>query len=73
MKCRVCGSLMEARLTDLPFKTGESTIVIVKELPVIRCLQCNEYAISDPVMTRVEEILASVNRGAELEIVRYAA
>ena len=73
MKCRMCGSVMEQKCTDLPFKAGESTIVIVKDLPVIQCPQCSEYVISDPVMTEVEKILRSANNGVELEIVRYAA
>ena len=73
MKCRVCGGVMESKRTDLPFKTGESTIVIVKDLPVIQCPQCAEYLISDAVLTQVEKMLACANKGAELEIVRYAA
>jgi YgiT-type zinc finger domain-containing protein len=64
---------MKTKSTDLPFKVGESAIVIIKDLPVIQCSQCSEYVLSDPVMMRVENILASINKGAELEIVRYAA
>lgn len=73
MKCHVCGSEMEHVHTDLPFKLGESTIVIVKNLPVLQCKSCSEYLLEDPVMQKVEEILDQVNREAELEIVRYAA
>ena len=64
---------MTDRRTDLPFKVGESSIVIVKSLPVIHCAQCSEYVLSDPVMVQLEQILGSANRAAELEIVRYAA
>jgi hypothetical protein len=32
MKCRVCGGLMHQKRTVLPFKVGESTVVIVKDL-----------------------------------------
>lgn len=73
MNCRTCGSVMEDQVTDLPFKVGESSIVIVKGLPVIQCSRCNEYLLGDVVMARVEEILNSVDKAAELEIVRYAA
>lgn len=73
MNCRTCGGLMEDRVTDLPFKVGESSIVIVKGLPVIQCPHCNEYILADTVMTHVEQILESVDKTAELEIVRYAA
>jgi YgiT-type zinc finger domain-containing protein len=64
---------METKSTELPFKVGESAIVIIKDLPVIQCPQCSEYVLSDQVMMRVENILASINKGAESEIVRYAA
>jgi len=64
---------MEERVTDLPFKVGESSIVIVKGLPVIQCPHCNEYTLADAVMVDVEQILESADKTAELEIVRYAA
>ena len=64
---------MEERVTDLPFKLGESSIVILKALPVFQCPHCNEYVMTDTVMARVEHILSSVDKTAELEIIRYAA
>jgi hypothetical protein len=27
MKCRICGGVMESRITDLPFKLGDTAIV----------------------------------------------
>lgn len=63
---------MEHRTTDLPFKTGESSIVIIKELPVFQCSECHEYTLAEAVMSEVERILASVDKSAELEIVRFA-
>ena len=73
MNCRTCGGMMEERVTDLPFKLGESSIVILKALPVFQCPHCNEYVMTDTVMARVEHILSSVDKTAELEIIRYAA
>ncbi len=73
MTCRTCGGVMEDRITDLPFKVGESSIVIVKGQPVIQCPHCNEYVLADAVMAHVDEILESVDKTAELEVVRYAA
>lgn len=73
MKCHVCGAKMTARITDLPFKLSETTIVILKDLPVLQCDGCNEYLLEDSVMERVEEILRQANSRAELEIIRYAA
>ena len=73
MKCRVCGGVLEARITDLPFKTGDSSIVILKDLPVLQCRQCGEMELENSVMSKVEGVLCAVNRSAELEIIRYAA
>lgn len=73
MKCHVCGSGMVPVVTDLPFKLNDTTIVIVKSLPVLQCRNCSEYALEDVVMQRVDEILERVDSQAELEIVRFAA
>ncbi len=73
MKCHVCGSNMKSMVTNLPFKINEATIVILKDLPVLQCNNCNEYLLDDPVMKRVDEILEKVDTAAELEVIRYAA
>lgn len=73
MKCHVCGSKMKSIITDLPFKVNDSTIVIMKELPVIQCDSCSEYLLDDPVLKRVDAIIEKVDAAAELEIIRYAA
>lgn len=73
MKCLVCGGEIRAIVTDLPFKTSQKTIVILKDLPVLQCERCREYLLEDQVMERVEAIVDMVNQGTELEIVRYAA
>ena len=73
MKCGVCGSEMGSMVTDLPFKVSETSIVILKDLPVLQCNNCSEYLLDDPVMARVEEILDKVDTAAELEVIRYAA
>ncbi len=73
MKCHVCGSRLEPLVTDLPFKISETSIVILKGLPVLQCDSCSEYLLDDSVMCRVEEILQRVDAAAELEIIHYAA
>ena len=73
MKCTVCGAKMTRILSDLPFKTTEQTIVILKSLPVLQCGNCPEYLIEDAVLRRIDEILATVAGAAELEVIRYAA
>ncbi len=73
MKCTVCGSELKAGSTDLPFKVRETTIVILKDLPVLECGNCTEYLLQDGVMAKVDQMLARVGGDAELEIIRYAA
>lgn len=73
MKCHLCGSKLESLITDLPFKINDTTIVILKSMPILQCENCGEYLIDDSVMSRVEEILEKVSANAELEVIRYAA
>ncbi len=73
MKCMACGAQLRSAHSDLPFKVSEQTIVIVKQLPVLQCESCVQYLLEDRVLNRVDEILASIDSAAELEIIRYAA
>ena len=73
MRCRVCGGRLEARVTDLPFKIGDSSIVIFKLLPVLECDQCGDTELEQATMSRVDQLLAAVDGSAELEVIRYAA
>ena len=73
MKCALCGGEMSLTVTDLPFKVSDTSIVILKGLPVLQCARCPEYLIEDEVLRRVNDILAKVEGGTELEIIRYAA
>jgi YgiT-type zinc finger domain-containing protein len=72
MRCAVCGAELKASTTDLPFKVDDTTIVIVKGLPVVQYGRCPECLIENEVLGRVDEIVAKVEGGTELEIVRYA-
>jgi YgiT-type zinc finger domain-containing protein len=73
MKCTRCGALMEARRTDLPFKLGDTTIVVIRAVPVIECRNCTEYLLRDEDMQKVEEILEKRAASAELAVVLFAA
>lgn len=73
MRCTVGGGDLAATRTDLPFKVRDTSIVILKELPVLDCVRCPEYMVEDDVLSRVDEILARVDGAAELEIIRYSA
>lgn len=57
MKCQVCGGKLRQIETDLPFKVSTTSIVILKQLPVLECENCQEFLIEDPVMEQVEAIL----------------
>ena len=72
MKCRVCGSKLQAT-TDLPFKVTERTIVILKQMPVSQCERFSEYLIEDSIFARVGELLSKADTSAELEIIPFAA
>lgn len=73
MKCHICGERLERITTDLPFKIGMNTIVIIKNLPVLQCKNCNEYSIEDEVMEKVDSILNEIDKTTELEVLNYAS
>ncbi|WP_448383406.1 YgiT-type zinc finger protein [Desulfosoma sp.] len=47
MKCTLCGGPLHEVRRDLPFKVGDTSIVIIKNLPVFQCASCPEYLIGD--------------------------
>ncbi len=73
MTCHVCGAHMSDTQTNLPFKVSQTTIVILKELPVLQCDGCGEYLLDDSIMEHVEQIFERVDMTAELEVLKYAA
>jgi YgiT-type zinc finger domain-containing protein len=73
MRCTRCGAPMEARRTDLPFKLGDTTIVVIRAVPVLECRNCTEYLLRDEDMQKVEEILERRAATAELEVIHFAA
>jgi YgiT-type zinc finger domain-containing protein len=73
MKCRVCGGTLDRRVTDLPFKIGDSSIVVLKALPVLQCRQCGDTEIVHETMIRVDQVLAGVDTSSELEVIRFTA
>src|ERR1019366_8557184 len=72
MRRRICGGLLESRVTDLPFKIGDSSIVILRSLPVLQCRQCGDTELEQATMTRVDQLLDAEDGSAELEVIRYA-
>ena len=72
MICHNCGKKLEKIITDLPFKISLNSIIIIKELPVLQCQNCNDYIIEDSIMEEVDNILNKIDKTAELEILSYA-
>lgn len=74
MKCCLCwhGETHPGKVTVVLHR--EQTIVIIKDVPADICENCGEYYLSEEttvaVLSRAEE---SLIRGAEVEILRYAA
>ena len=74
MNCSVCKRGRTAAGETSVVLERDAVIVIVKGVPAEVCDECGEYYLSEPVSSTVlrlgEEAIA---RGAEVEIVRYAA
>lgn len=74
MNCVICktGQLAEDR-TTVTFQRGETTVVI-KEVPAQVCDNCGEYYLSEEMSRQVLTMAeAAVSKGAEVEILRWAA
>ncbi len=72
MTCHNCSGNLEKVVADLPFKIRLNSTVIVKNLPILQCQNCNEYLIEDPIMMEVDTLLANVDKTAEVEILSYS-
>jgi YgiT-type zinc finger domain-containing protein len=72
MICHVCGGRLIKVSTDLPFKITQGSIIIIKDLPVLQCQNCQEYLIEDPIMEKIDHLLSHVDKTTELEILKFA-
>ena len=74
MKCTFCkqGTTKPGNVT-VTLNRG-NTVVVIKNVPAEVCENCNEYFLSEKI---TEQILSwaedAVKKGAEVEILRYAA
>ena len=73
MKCHVCGGRLISTISDLPFRIGPTTIVVVKRLPIQECTNCTEFSIDDSVMQVIESMLEQTDETTELAVIPYAA
>jgi YgiT-type zinc finger domain-containing protein len=74
MKCVICktGEMVEGT-TTVTLQRGETTVVI-KDVPAEVCDNCGEYYLSDEMSAKVLAMAeAAVSKGAEVEILRWAA
>ena len=74
MKCTFCrqGKTSPGNVTVT--LSRQDTVVVIRNVPAEVCENCNEYYLSEKatekVLLRAEE---AVEKGAEVEILRYAA
>jgi YgiT-type zinc finger domain-containing protein len=74
MKCTFCkqGTTKQGNVTVT--LSRENTVVVIKNVPAEVCENCSEYFLSEKI---TEQILSwaedAVEKGAEVEILRYAA
>jgi YgiT-type zinc finger domain-containing protein len=74
MRCTICknGETKSGKVT-VTLQRGETT-VIIKEVPAGVCENCGEYYLSDKITERVMAMgEEAVQKGAEVEILRFAA
>ena len=74
MKCVMCkqGETQPGK-ASVTLQRGETT-VIVKEVPADVCENCGEYYLSDAITERILAMAEeAVRKGAEVEILRFAA
>jgi len=74
MKCVICKhGQTQPGIVTITLQRDES-IVILKAVPAEICENCGEYYLSELVTGRIlQRAEAAVERGAEVEILRYAA
>jgi len=74
MNCVLCrqGGTLPGKVT-VTLRRGETT-VLIKGVPAEVCDNCDEYYLSDSVTGQVLELAEdAVKKGAEVEILRFAA
>jgi YgiT-type zinc finger domain-containing protein len=74
MQCALCrdGELAPGEVT-VTLQRGDTT-VIVKQVPADVCGNCGDYFLSEAIAARVfDSAEEAVARGAEVEILRFAA
>lgn len=74
MQCVICKTgEVTGGPTTVTLQRGETTVVI-KDVPAQVCTQCGEYYLNDAMTDKVLAMAeAAVDKGAEVEVLRWAA
>jgi len=64
---------MKRVVTDLPFRVNRSVMIILRDLPLMQCIECGAYAFEERIMERVHEIVQRLKSPSHLDAVLYAA
>lgn len=73
MNCHVCGTSMTRIVSDLPFRVNRSVMIILRDLPLMQCIECGAYAFEERVMERVHEMVERLQSPSHLDAVLYDA
>lgn len=73
MTCFYCkGSMVEG--TTIHTVELENCIVVIKNVPCLKCEQCGEVVINGEVAQRIEEIVSGFEKAlTEIAVVNYSA
>lgn len=74
MQCIICKQgKTKPGTTTVTLQRGDSTIII-KDVPAEICENCGEYYLSETITERILKMAEdSIRKGAEVEIIRFAA
>ena len=74
MQCIICKQgKTKSGTTTVTLQRGDSTIII-KDVPAEICENCGEYYLSETITERILKMAEdSIQKGTEVEIIRFAA
>lgn len=70
MKCFYCKSEMSKDFTTHVVEL-KNCIVIIKNVPCMKCTQCNETVISGSTLKKIDELLDKCENLTEVAIINY--
>ncbi len=72
MRCIVCGASAEKGLTTSVTDLGDC-LIIVRNVPCYKCIECNEIIYSADVVRRLEEIIETAKKlMQDISIIDYS-